>query len=176
MRRRKSSSDQVGPRTPHHDRGRDLSILQWLRPSPNRLRRRFRRPNANTLRSKKILGQMENLEPEDEQWEMKLQELQQDVEHHLQEEEEEMFPEARKVLSAGRAESARPRGERMAVRKHELQKTMGIENEASEPSRSVACEVIRLRATSNFRPAALLQRRPIYSCQRNLPRLLLLNG
>lgn len=74
---------------------------------------------------KKILGQMENLEPEDENWEMKLKELQQDVEHHVREEEGELFPEARKVLQQDELTQL---GEQLAARKQELQKSMGMEN------------------------------------------------
>ncbi len=81
------------------------------------------------IQVKKILGQMESMEPEDENWEMKLKELEQDVEHHVREEEEEIFPEARKVLSADELAQL---GERMTARKQELEKSMrvGAENAA----------------------------------------------
>jgi iron-sulfur cluster repair protein YtfE (RIC family) len=78
---------------------------------------------------KKLLGEMENLEPEDENWEMKLKELQQDVEHHVREEEGELFPEARKVLPQDELTRL---GEQLAARKQELEKSMGMENQGAE--------------------------------------------
>ncbi len=68
---------------------------------------------------KRILGQMENLEPSDDDWEMKLKELEQDVNHHVQEEEGEIFPEARKDLSDAQLSEI---GERLSARKQQLEK------------------------------------------------------
>jgi iron-sulfur cluster repair protein YtfE (RIC family) len=70
---------------------------------------------------KKILGQMESLEPSDDDWEMKLKELEQDVNHHVQEEEGEIFPEARKDLSDAQLSEL---GEQMSARKQQLEKNL----------------------------------------------------
>jgi iron-sulfur cluster repair protein YtfE (RIC family) len=68
---------------------------------------------------KKILGKMEHLEPSDDDWEIKLKELEQDVNHHVQEEEGEMFPEARKDLTDSQLSRI---GEQLSARKQQLEK------------------------------------------------------
>jgi len=51
---------------------------------------------------KQLLSELDELSKDDETWGAKLKVLQENVEHHVEEEEGEMFPSARKVLSAER--------------------------------------------------------------------------
>ncbi len=48
---------------------------------------------------KRLLADLLELEPSDAQFDAKVQVLQEQVEHHVKEEEGELFPQARKVLS-----------------------------------------------------------------------------
>jgi hemerythrin-like domain-containing protein len=48
---------------------------------------------------KMLLGELDSLPVDTEQWTAKLKVLQENVEHHVEEEESEMFPKAREVLS-----------------------------------------------------------------------------
>jgi hemerythrin superfamily protein len=48
---------------------------------------------------KQLLEELEDLDPEDEQWNAKLKVLMENVEHHVEEEEKELFKKAQKVLS-----------------------------------------------------------------------------
>jgi len=66
---------------------------------------------------KTLLAELDGMKPEDEQFEAKMTVLQESVEHHADEEEEEMFKEARKGLSKERLEEL---GEKMEARKGEL--------------------------------------------------------
>ena len=66
---------------------------------------------------KTLLAELDGMKPEDEQFEAKMTVLQESVEHHADEEESEMFKEARKGLSKERLEEL---GEKMEARKGEL--------------------------------------------------------
>jgi hemerythrin-like domain-containing protein len=46
-----------------------------------------------------IMGELRNLSPEDEMWAAKAKVMQESLEHHIEEEEEKMFPQARKEMS-----------------------------------------------------------------------------
>jgi iron-sulfur cluster repair protein YtfE (RIC family) len=59
---------------------------------------------------KRLLSELDELSKDDETWGAKLKVLQENVEHHVEEEEGEMFPSARKVLSAEEVEAL---GERL---------------------------------------------------------------
>ena len=48
---------------------------------------------------KDLLAEMQELSVEDEEWEAVLAELKENVDHHVEEEEQQMFPQARQVLS-----------------------------------------------------------------------------
>src|ERR687889_1172008 len=48
---------------------------------------------------KMLLGELESMPVDTEQWAAKLKVLQENVEHHVEEEEGEMFPKAQDVLS-----------------------------------------------------------------------------
>jgi iron-sulfur cluster repair protein YtfE (RIC family) len=67
---------------------------------------------------KVLLGEISKLRPEDEQYDAKITVLQENIEHHVKEEEGEMFPDARKHLTA---EKLAQLGEEMEERKEVLQ-------------------------------------------------------
>jgi hemerythrin-like domain-containing protein len=64
-----------------------------------------------------VLPDLERTDPQSESFSGRAKVLKELVEHHAQEEEQEMFPEAQKSLSAEQLEEL---GERMAQRKREL--------------------------------------------------------
>ncbi|MDQ3196805.1 MAG: hemerythrin domain-containing protein [Pseudomonadota bacterium] len=66
---------------------------------------------------KQLMSEMQDLGTEDDQWEAKLTVLREIVEHHVDEEETEMFPKARKVLDGDEAEAL---AERVEDEKHLL--------------------------------------------------------
>src|SRR5258706_2402693 len=53
---------------------------------------------------KQLLAELENMDKGDEEWTAKFTVLKESVEHHVEEEEGEMFPKARKVLGEEQAE------------------------------------------------------------------------
>jgi hemerythrin-like domain-containing protein len=61
-----------------------------------------------------LMGELEALDVSDEMWGAKAKVMQENIEHHIEEEETEMFPKARQVFD--RAELV-DLGERMAARK-----------------------------------------------------------
>jgi hemerythrin superfamily protein len=46
-----------------------------------------------------LINEINALEPDDEAWEPKIKVLQENVEHHIEEEQEELFPKVRKIWS-----------------------------------------------------------------------------
>jgi iron-sulfur cluster repair protein YtfE (RIC family) len=68
-----------------------------------------------------IIEELKALNSEDETFDPKMKVLQENIEHHIQEEEEQMFPEARKALG----ETAVDIGEQMEMRKEELLQQVG---------------------------------------------------
>jgi iron-sulfur cluster repair protein YtfE (RIC family) len=67
---------------------------------------------------KSMLAQISEITPDDESYDMKVKVLKEDVEHHVKEEEGEMFPDARKYLGEKRLDAL---GEEMVARKLELE-------------------------------------------------------
>ncbi len=65
---------------------------------------------------KTLLGELEALAKDDEMWGAKLKVLQENVEHHVEEEEGELFPNARKILSTEEIEAL---GDRLVAAKAE---------------------------------------------------------
>lgn len=65
---------------------------------------------------RQLLGELESLSVSDETWTAKLTVLKENVEHHVEEEEGEMFKDARKVLSTEEVEEL---GARMESAKQE---------------------------------------------------------
>ena len=69
---------------------------------------------------KRLLEQLSRMDPDDEQYDSKVKVLGENVEHHADEEEDEMFSEARKNLSDDVLEDL---GARMEALKERLKKT-----------------------------------------------------
>ena len=67
---------------------------------------------------KNLLAELEKLPKDDESWGAKLKVLQENVDHHVEEEEGEMFKKARKVLSDEELESLGARMERAKESQH----------------------------------------------------------
>jgi len=65
-----------------------------------------------------IIGELEAVEPSDEVWMAKFSVLKENLEHHISEEEDEMFPKVEQVFED---EELQELGERMQERKEELQ-------------------------------------------------------
>jgi hypothetical protein len=70
---------------------------------------------------KELLAELDELAKDDETWGAKLTVLKENVEHHVEEEEGEMFKGARKVLSGEQIEEL---GARMEAAKQEQKKAM----------------------------------------------------
>jgi len=68
---------------------------------------------------KNLLAQIASITPADETWDAKIKVLKEDVEHHVKEEEGEMFPDAKKFLHEAELVKL---GAQMAERKQQLEK------------------------------------------------------
>jgi iron-sulfur cluster repair protein YtfE (RIC family) len=71
--------------------------------------------------AKRLLAELEALPKSDEKWGAKLTVLKENIEHHVEEEEGEMFKDARKVLSQEQIDEL---GARLEAAKHEQQKAL----------------------------------------------------
>jgi iron-sulfur cluster repair protein YtfE (RIC family) len=69
-----------------------------------------------------IMAELEGTPVEDEMWGAKLTVMKENLEHHIEEEEDEMFKQARQVMDTYELDSL---GERMPARKEELQAEQG---------------------------------------------------
>lgn len=67
-----------------------------------------------------IMAELEGTDVADETWAAKLTVMKENLEHHIEEEEDDMFKKARQVMDEGELEEL---GDRMAARKAELQKS-----------------------------------------------------
>ncbi len=70
---------------------------------------------------KRLLAELATLPKDREEWGAKLTVLKENVEHHVEEEEDEMFPDGRKVLSQEQLDEL---GTRMEAAKQEQKKKM----------------------------------------------------
>ena len=68
---------------------------------------------------KSLLAQISNITPSDETYAMKIKVLKEDVEHHVKDEEDEMFPDAKKFLGDSRLMEL---GAKLEARKQQLEK------------------------------------------------------
>ncbi len=66
-----------------------------------------------------IMSELEQTPVDDETWAAKLTVMKENLEHHIEEEEDDMFKKARQVMDEAELEEL---GERMAARKAELQR------------------------------------------------------
>jgi hemerythrin superfamily protein len=67
---------------------------------------------------KSLLAQISSITPADNTYDMKIKVLKEDVEHHVKDEEGEMFPDAKKFLGESRLIEL---GADLAARKHQLE-------------------------------------------------------
>jgi hemerythrin-like domain-containing protein len=70
-----------------------------------------------------VMGEMEALSVEDETWGAKCKVMIENIEHHIEEEEGEMFTKARQVLDTDELEAL---GQAMEARKTEAMREMGV--------------------------------------------------
>jgi len=77
--------------------------------------------------AKDLIGQLENMEPDDPLYDAKVTVLGEYIAHHVKEEQDEMFPKAKAAKVDLKA-----LGAEMAERKEELQREMGLEPDGEE--------------------------------------------
>jgi hemerythrin-like domain-containing protein len=70
-----------------------------------------------------LMGELEDLDVADETWGAKASVMKENIEHHIEEEEGEMFPKTRKVFDDAELDEL---GGRMAARKLELARELGM--------------------------------------------------
>jgi hypothetical protein len=70
-----------------------------------------------------VMAELENLDVSDETWGAKATVMKENVEHHIEEEEKEMFGQARQVFDRGELEDL---GARMEERKKSAQQELGV--------------------------------------------------
>jgi hypothetical protein len=70
-----------------------------------------------------LLGELSDLAVDDETWGAKAKVMKENVEHHIEEEEGEMFPKARSVFDKAELTEL---GERMAARKETARSELGL--------------------------------------------------
>ena len=73
---------------------------------------------------KSLLAQISSITPADETYDMKIKVLKEDVEHHVKEEEGEMFPDAKKFLGESRLVEL---GAQLEARKQELENNLAVQ-------------------------------------------------
>ena len=80
-----------------------------------------------------VMGEMLELPVSDETWTAKFAVMKENLEHHIEEEESDMFPKARKVFDQQELDEL---GERMAARKEELRcAPLNVSHAAASPDR-----------------------------------------
>ena len=70
-----------------------------------------------------VMAELENLPVDDESWGAKAKVMKENVEHHMEEEEGDMFKQARSIFDRAELEEL---GERMAARKTEAQQELNV--------------------------------------------------
>jgi hemerythrin HHE cation binding domain-containing protein len=70
-----------------------------------------------------VMAELENLPVDDESWGAKAKVMKENVEHHMEEEEGDMFKQARSVFDRAELEEL---GERMAARKSQAQEDLNV--------------------------------------------------
>jgi hypothetical protein len=70
-----------------------------------------------------LMGELEGLDVDDESWGAKAKAMKENVEHHMEEEEGDMFRKARQVFDRAELEDL---GARMEARKHSAQEELGV--------------------------------------------------
>lgn len=80
---------------------------------------------------KKLLRELSRAKSADDEWEAQAKVLQENVEHHVEEEENELFPKAASVLSEDKIEQL---GERMAAEKERKQRGAATKRASAKKS------------------------------------------
>ena len=70
-----------------------------------------------------LMGELEELDVSDETWGAKATVMKENIEHHIEEEEGEMFRQARRAFDASELDEL---GQRMEARKHSAARELGI--------------------------------------------------
>jgi len=70
-----------------------------------------------------LMGELEDLDVADETWGAKAKVMQENIEHHIEEEEGEMFQKTRQVFDDAELDAL---GERMQARKESASKELGV--------------------------------------------------
>jgi iron-sulfur cluster repair protein YtfE (RIC family) len=78
---------------------------------------------------KTLLAELDGMDADDEQFDAKMTVLKEDVEHHVEEEQDEMFPKVRKALGNDRLEDL---GRQLEARKQSLAAAQGEDEEDAE--------------------------------------------
>jgi len=82
---------------------------------------------------KSLLAQVSSITSADEAYDMKIKVLKEDVEHHVEEEEREMFPDAKRLLGETRLVEM---GSQLAARKQELENKLASKPASGNQPRS----------------------------------------
>jgi len=82
---------------------------------------------------KSLLAQVSSITSADEAYDMKIKVLKEDVEHHVEEEEGEMFPDAKRLLGETRLVEM---GSQLAARKQELENKLASKPASGNQPRS----------------------------------------
>jgi iron-sulfur cluster repair protein YtfE (RIC family) len=80
---------------------------------------------------KSLLAQISRITPADETYDMKIKVLKEDVEHHVKDEEAEMFPDAKKFLGKARLLEL---GAKLEARKQQLEKSPASKSSSNQQS------------------------------------------
>jgi hemerythrin-like domain-containing protein len=79
-----------------------------------------------------LMGELEELPVEDETWGAKAKVMKENIEHHIEEEEQEMFRQARRVFDSAELDEL---GARMETRKHAAMEELGMSPTTSSARR-----------------------------------------
>ena len=69
-----------------------------------------------------LIGEISQFEPSDEQWQPKIKVLQENTEHHIHEEEDELFPKVRKIWDTHKREEVGRGMQQMKRERHKEQR------------------------------------------------------
>jgi len=89
--------------------------------------------NEEHKQIKTLLGEIATITAADESYDMKLKVLKEDVEHHVKDEEGEMFPDAKKFLSERRLVEL---GAELEKRKQQLKQRPAAKPASGNPARA----------------------------------------
>jgi len=109
-------TDQRSARGPRRDRGGDL-LPSGQKARSEEVKDEVREAYEEHKQVKTLLADISEISPDDESDSAKIKVLKEDVEHHVKEEEGEMFPDARKYLR----DKLEDLGAQMRARKDELE-------------------------------------------------------